>query len=273
MTRVDVGGVMLNVEVAGSGPPVVLLHGFTGSARGWAPIVERLAPEFTTLAMDIVGHGQSDSPEAVEHYRMRQVVDDLAALLRRAGYERATWLGYSMGGRTALQVAVHRPDVVSALILEGASPGLRTAEEREARVAADERLAVMLETEGIVPFVDYWQAVPLFASQASLPREVWDRQREGRLRNSTRGLANSLRGMGTGSQEALYERLGELRMPVLATAGELDTRYTETARQMAQAIPGATMEVIAGGGHAAHLEQPERFTAIVLDFLRRIHAA
>ena len=94
----DLGDLMMHYVRAGSGPPVVLLHGFTGSARGWAPIVERLSPEFTTLAMDIIGHGQSDSPEATDHYRMRQVVDDLATLLQRAGYERATWLGYSIQG-------------------------------------------------------------------------------------------------------------------------------------------------------------------------------
>jgi 2-succinyl-6-hydroxy-2,4-cyclohexadiene-1-carboxylate synthase len=167
---------------------------------------------------------------------------------------------------------VNRPDVVSALILEGASPGMRTPEEREARVASDEKLALMLETEGIEPFVDFWQAVPLFASQAKLPPEIWDRQRAGRLANSTRGLANSLRGMGTGSQEPLHDRLGELRVPVLAMAGEYDTRYTDTAREMAAAIPGATMAVIEGGGHAAHLEQPESFSALVLEFLRRVHS-
>jgi len=272
MTRVDVGGVMLNVEVAGSGPPVVLLHGFTGSTNSWRRVVEDLSPEFTTVAMDIIGHGKSDSPESLDHYRMRQVVDDLARLLQLAGYPHATWLGYSMGGRTALQVAANRPDVVAALILEGASPGMRTPEEREARVASDEKLATLLDTEGIEPFVDFWQAVPLFASQQNLPKEIWDRQRAGRLGNSTRGLASSLRGMGTGAQEPLHDRLGELRIPVFATAGEYDTRYTETAREMAAAIPGATMAVIEGGGHAAHLEQPERFSALVLDFLRRVHS-
>jgi 2-succinyl-6-hydroxy-2,4-cyclohexadiene-1-carboxylate synthase len=272
MTRLDAGGVMLNVEAAGEGPPVVLLHGFTGSARGWAKVIEALASEFTTLAIDIVGHGKSDSPEALAHYRMPQVVNDLARVVQTAGYPRATWLGYSMGGRAALQVAVLRPDAVSALILEGASPGLRTPEEREARVASDETLAQKLEGEGIESFVDYWQAVPLFASQASLQREVWDAQRAGRLNNSTRGLANSLRGMGTGSQEPLHDRLDVVRVPALILAGVLDTRYSEVAREMAAVLPDATLEIVPGGGHAAHLENPEAFNAIVLDFLRRVHA-
>ena len=273
MTRLDAGGVMLNVEVAGQGPPVVLLHGFTGSARGWSRVVEALSPEFTTLAVDIVGHGLSDSPEALDHYRMPQVTADLVRLIRTAGYPRATWLGYSMGGRTALQLAVAHPEAVGALILEGATPGLRTAEEREARIASDEVLASNLDRDGIEPFIDFWQAVPLFASQASLPAEVWDAQRAGRLRNSPRGLANSLRGMGTGSTEAVHDRLSEVRVPVLTMAGEWDPRYTEVAREMAAAFPDATMHVIEAGGHAAHLENPERFNALVLDFLRRVHAA
>ncbi len=271
MTRLDAGGVMLNAEVAGQGPPVVLLHGFTGSARGWARVTEALAGEFTMIACDIIGHGQSDAPEGLDHYRMRQVADDLAMLVQRVGYPRATWLGYSMGGRTALQVAVYRPDVVAALILEGASPGLRTEKERAERVASDEVLAQRLEADGVEPFTDYWQAIPLFASHASLPKDVWDAQRAGRLRNSVRGLANSLRGMGTGSQEGVHERLSEVRVPALLMAGEGDTRYTAVGHEMAAAMPDATMHVIAGGGHAAHLEQPERFTALVLEFLRRVH--
>src|SRR5690606_37931774 len=122
--RVEVDGRDLHVERAGSGPPVVLLHGFTGSGAAWEPHVEALAPEFTTLAVELVGHGRSDAPAEVDRYRMARAVDDLAALLRALGFERAAWLGYSLGGRVALQVAVRRPDVVSALVLEGATPGL-----------------------------------------------------------------------------------------------------------------------------------------------------
>jgi 2-succinyl-6-hydroxy-2,4-cyclohexadiene-1-carboxylate synthase len=271
MTRLDEGGVVLNVDVAGQGPPVVLLHGFTGSARSWGGLVEVLSPEFTTLAMDIVGHGLSDSPESLQHYRMPQVVDDLVQLLHVAGYERAAWLGYSMGGRTALQVAARRPEAVSALVVESGSPGLPTAGERESRVASDEELAQRLERDGVEPFIDYWQSIPLFASQAALPRDVWNAQRAARLRNSVQGLASSLRGMGTGSQESLHGRLADLRMPVLLIAGSLDIRYAEIAAQMAHVLPDATMQVIENAGHAAHLEQPDRFNALVLDFLRRVH--
>src|SRR5215211_4720872 len=191
--KIDVDGLALNVERSGNGPPVVLLHGFTGSAGGWSEVVSALAPEFETIAIDIIGHGQSEAPDEVDRYAMRRVVDDLAATLQATGHQRATWLGYSMGGRTALQVAVHRPDVANALILEGGTPGLATAEECTARIAADEVLAQKVLDEGVEAFVDFWQEVALFASQKRLPQERQDRVRAGRLRNRAIGLANSLR--------------------------------------------------------------------------------
>ncbi len=268
MTRVDLGGIALNVEVAGQGPPVVLLHGFTGSTAGWGATVEALASEFTMVAVDIVGHGKSDAPESVERYRMERCVDDLVLLVRKAGYEQACWLGYSMGARTALQVAVRRPAAVSALVLEGGSPGLATEEERADRVRADEALAERIERDGIEAFVAYWESVPLFATQ---PSELRAALRPGRLACSAQGLANSLRGMGTGAQPALHERLGGVRAPALLVAGALDVKFTEIAGEMARALPDATMHIVNDAGHAAHLERPDAFHAAVLDFLRDVH--
>ena len=277
MTRVDVDGLALNVEQAGSGPPVVLLHGFTGSAAGWAPLVELLSPWFTTLAVDFVGHGASDAPAAVERYRMPRCVADLAALiaprLRALGHGRACWLGYSMGGRTALHVAVRHPQLVSALVLEGASPGLPTAAERAERVAADEALAARIERGGVEAFVDEWETQPLLATQASLPRERREAIRAGRLACSAAGLANSLRGMGTGAQEPLHDRLGEVRAPALLIAGALDEKFDEIARGMARSLPHATIDFVADAGHAAHVERPAAFGDAVLAFLRRTLAA
>lgn len=272
MTRIDFDGIALNVERAGSGPPVVLLHGFTGSAATWRALVGALAPEFTTLAVDIVGHGHSDAPEAVERYRMRRCVDDLAALLPALGYERACWLGYSMGGRTALQLAVHHPEVVSALVLEGATPGLRTAAERAERAASDEALAQRIERDGVDRFVDEWEALPLFATQRALPAETRDAIRAERLANRATGLAHSLRGMGAGAQEDVRERLLDVRVPSLLLAGALDEKFAGIAAEMAQTLPDATIRLIDGAGHAAHVERPGEFADAVLRFLRHVRA-
>lgn len=272
MTMVDVDGLTLNVELAGEGPPVVLLHGFTGAAAGWTPIVELLASEFTTIAVDIVGHGHSDAPPEVDRYAMARCVDDLVAAVRSLGHERAAWLGYSMGGRTALQLAVLRPDAVSALVLEGATPGL-TGKDRIERMMSDEGLAGRIEGEGVPAFVDFWEALPLFETQRALPEELRAGIREGRLRNSATGLANSLRGMGAGAQDPIHDRLREVRAPSLLVAGALDEKFTAIAQEMAQALPDAQVQLIADAGHAAHIERPEAFGELVLAFLRRVHGS
>lgn len=266
-----IDGLRLHATEQGKGPPVVVLHGFTGAAVGWAALAGALAERFTTIAIDIVGHGESDAPQAVDRYRMRRCVDDLVAMLRGLGHQRATWLGYSMGARTAMQVAAWRADAVAALVLEGATPGMRTAEQRAARVASDEALAGRIEREGVEPFVDYWEALPLFATQREMPAEVQRAVRAGRLANSATGLANSLRGMGTGAQDALHDRLAEMRVPALLVTGARDERFTALAAEMAQTLPDATIASIDGAGHAAHIERPERFSTIVSEFLERVH--
>lgn len=274
MSRIDIDGLTVNVEVAGDGPPLVLLHGFTGSSRTWDPLVTALGGRYTTIAIDLVGHGATDSPAALERYRMRRAVDDLAVAVRACGFQRAAWLGYSFGGRVALQVAVHRPDVVSALVLEGASPGLEDPAERAGRVRSDEALAERVEREGVEAFIDYWESIPLWDSQRETMTEEQRRAlRQQRTAQDATGLANSLRGMGTGAQEPLHDRIAEIDVPVLLLAGTLDVKFTTIAREMAQKITGATMRQIDSAGHAAHLERPDDFHAAVIDFLRATTAS
>lgn len=269
MTRIALGsGTTLNVEQAGEGPPLVLLHGFTGSARAWGPFLDDLASDFHTVAIDIVGHGASDSPAAVHAYAMPRVVDDLVEAVATLGLERASWLGYSMGGRTALHVAAAHPDAVRSLALLGASPGLATEEERATRRASDAALARRIEQDGVEAFVEYWESIPLFESQRALPPDVQARIREGRSANNATGLVNSLLGMGTGSQEPLHPRLSTIQCPALLLAGELDTKYVAIAREMAMALPAARFAEVPRAGHATHIENPEFCAAQVRAALR-----
>jgi 2-succinyl-6-hydroxy-2,4-cyclohexadiene-1-carboxylate synthase len=171
----------------------------------------------------------------------------------------AGWVGYSMGGRMALHVALAYPAAVPKLALISTSAGIGDDAERAARRAADEALAKRLDgagPQGLHDFLEGWLAQPLFAT---LPRE-----RAGldeRLTNSPAGLASSLRLAGAGVQEPLWDRLGELRqreLPVLFIAGELDPKYTKLAHAMADAIGrSAEVHMVRGAGHACHLERPE----------------
>jgi len=251
----------LHVEVAGEGPPLVLLHGFTGSSADW----DVSFPGRRTIAVDLPGHGRSPLPPAA--MRLPEVAEALVAVLRRLGITCADWLGYSLGGRAALHVALAHPACVGRLVLESCSPGLRDPAARAARAAADAALADALARDGIEPFVDRWMAQPLFASQARLGHAALAQARARRLRNSAAGLAAALRALGTGVQAPLWSRLGEIGVPTLLLAGADDPLYARHAAAMAARLPRATLAVVPEAGHAVHLENPAAFAAAIHAFL------
>ncbi len=268
MPRLAIGDIALHVEERGFGAPVVLLHGFTGSGRQWAPHAESLGRSFRTITIDLLGHGKSDAPPGPARYRMSRCVADLAAVVDQLGIERASWLGYSMGGRVALAFAIAHPTRVERLILEGASPGIDDLTERRARIASDEALAQQIERDGVERFVDAWMRQPLFASQVRVGAAALTAARAARCGNSAVGLATSLRGMGTGAQESLWHRLPEVTAPTLLIAGEEDDKFRAIAAAMATHLRRAQLAVIPRAGHTTHFENPTAFERRVLAFLK-----
>jgi 2-succinyl-6-hydroxy-2,4-cyclohexadiene-1-carboxylate synthase len=264
--HVSLRGAAYNVVTTGSGPPLMLLHGFTGCADSWAHVRPGLAARFKLIVPDLPGHGRSASPPDPARYGIERCVEDLIAILDFLDVARTHLLGYSMGGRVALAAAIEHPRRFASLILESASPGLATEPERQARIASDNELADFIERQGVEAFVARWERIPLFSSQERLPAAVRAGLRAQRLANNRTGLANSLRGIGTGVQPSLWDRLGELRMPCLIAAGEQDGKFADIARRMAAAIHRARLATVAYAGHTIHLEQPEKFERLVLDF-------
>ena len=266
----------MSVEVAaqvlGEGPPVVLLHGFTGSALAWGDVASRLARRRRVIAFDLPGHGAAPIPHDPEEARLPDVASALVRALAALGVEAADWVGYSLGARTALQVAVTQPEAVRALVLESGSPGIADSLERAARAEADARLADAIERDGLERFVDAWLAQPLFASQAHLPPDVRARERARRLGGRTSGYAFSLRAMGTGTQQPLWERLAGVRIRTLLLAGALDVKYCALAHAMAAALPDARVAIVRGAGHAVHLERPDAWLDEVEPFLDGVRA-
>jgi 2-succinyl-6-hydroxy-2,4-cyclohexadiene-1-carboxylate synthase len=245
---------VLHHVVEGEGPRVVLAHGFTQTLSSWAPLAGRLRRRWQLVRVDLPGHGGSGA--------LRADLPAAAALLGGAGGP-AAYAGYSMGGRVCLRLALDRPDLVRALVLIGASQGIADPGGRAARREADEALAGRVERDGVAAFLDGWLAGPLFAA---LPEAAAGR--EERLANTAEGLAYALRRLGTGAQEPLWDRLGDLRPPVLLVAGERDRKFAGIAREMGAAIgPGATVELVQGAGHAVHLERPVETAALVEAFL------
>ncbi|WDM03069.1 2-succinyl-6-hydroxy-2,4-cyclohexadiene-1-carboxylate synthase [Alicyclobacillus cycloheptanicus] len=265
-----VNGCRYFVRTAGTGPALLLLHGFTGSSRTWEPLMQALSGAFRMVAVDLLGHGQTDAPADAARYSTSETVGDLVTLMQGLGHDRFGVVGYSMGGRIALSLTMMAPVHVTRLFLESASPGLRTDAERADRVARDEALAAYIESAGIEAFVDRWEQTPLFATQASLPEAVRARQRAIRLSQRPRGLANSLRGIGTGAQPSWWGRLDAISAPVLLLTGALDTKFCAIARDMAANIPSALHITVDGAGHTVHLEQPEAYIEQVRQFFQEV---
>jgi 2-succinyl-6-hydroxy-2,4-cyclohexadiene-1-carboxylate synthase len=233
---------------------VVLVHGFTQTLVSWKPLADALADTFQVVRVDLPGHGGSAGVELS--------FAEAAAAIGDAGGT-ATYVGYSMGGRLCLRLALDRPDLVQALVLVGGSPGLADPDERADRRAADEELAGEIERIGTTAFLERWLSQPMFSSFTPTPED-----RAARLANPSGGLANALRRLGVGVQEPLWSRLGELTMPLLAVAGQDDLKYTHIAEEMADAIGiNAQVVALAGAGHTAHLQRPASFARLLSAFL------
>lgn len=268
--RLKIHGVQYNIERAGQGEPLVLLHGFTGSIENWREHISVFEKDFSIIALDFLGHGKSDAPPDALRYRMEWCVADLREILDELEIACADFLGYSMGGRVALHFANAYPERVKKLILESASPGLKDATERNTRAARDAELAEKIERDGIEKFVEEWTKLPLFATQARLPQEARGRLKQQRLQNNAQGLANSLRGLSVGVQASLWDVLPSIRIPTLLIAGQLDEKFSEIANLMTRAMPNAELKIVAEAGHAVHLEQSKMFEQIIMEFLKEI---
>jgi 2-succinyl-6-hydroxy-2,4-cyclohexadiene-1-carboxylate synthase len=241
----------------GPGPPhkpLVLLHGFTQTASSWAPVIDELHGRFPLVLPDAPGHGGSSLARA-----------DLwatADLLAETVHTPATWVGYSMGGRTALHIALSHPDLVEGLVLISTTAGIEDETLRAERRAADEALAQRVEKEGTEAFLGWWLSQPLFATLPPARAALQER-----LANTPAGLASSLRLAGAGVQEPLWDRLPQLAArdwPILLIAGALDRRYCDHAERMAAAIgPTAAVSIIPDAGHACHLERPGQVAAAI----------
>ena len=265
---IDVGdGLTIHVETRGRGSPLVLLHGFTGSSRTWHALGAALEDRFTTIAVDLPGHGRSGAPADPARYAIARFGDDLARVLDALRVDRVAILGYSFGGRTALRFALAHPERVTHLVLEGASPGIDDPAERLERRVADDALADRIERQSIARFVEEWERLPLWASQQRLTPAARAALRDERLRNRPHGLANSLRGAGAAVEASVFPALPGLRVPTLLLVGALDTKYVAEGERMGGAILDATLCIIPDAGHAVHLEQPAAFAAAVASFL------
>jgi len=248
MPRLDRDGVSIHYEVHGSGPALLLSHGYSATCRMWDGQIAALKHRYTVLVWDMRGHGQSDYPADPASYSEAHTVEDMRAILNANGFNRAIIAGLSLGGYMSLAFHASHPGFTRALMLFDTGPGFRKDAAREAWNANARARAERLEKEGL----------------AALGTS--DEVRMSQHRNAL-GLAGAARGMLAQQNDRVIRSLETIAVPTLVLVGANDTNFLAATDYMAAKIPGARKVVIPNAGHAANLHQPDLFNRAVADFL------
>ncbi|MCG1009412.1 2-succinyl-6-hydroxy-2,4-cyclohexadiene-1-carboxylate synthase [Salinicoccus sp. ID82-1] len=243
---------------------ILLLHGFISDMESMAHVSVAAGPYFNVLKIDLPGFGGTRSVGI--DYTMDTIGDGIQAILDALSIPKVNIMGYSMGGRVALSFIVNHPESVERAILESSSPGIASSSDRESRLLTDRRRADRINGD-YGSFIDEWETLPLFNSQKQLSDTLHAEQRANRLAQIPKEVADSLLKYGTGVQPAYWDRLPDINMPVLLVVGERDEKFRAINATMADRLPDARFEIIEGAGHNVHMESPEKFGTIMIDFL------
>ena len=248
---------------------IFFLHGFTGSAGDWNEIIPLLKNNFNIVAVDLIGHGKSESPENLSLYSADSIVDHIHQIILHFTNKPIILAGYSMGGRAALSYTSKHQQLLMGLILESTNAGIIEEKSRRQREEDDKKLADFIENHTIEEFVDYWSNISLLNSQLNLPKEKLDIIKKIKLLNSKTGLANCLRGFGTGTMPPLINDIKTIVPKTLLISGELDLKFTGINAELVKLFPDAVHKIIKNAGHNVHLEQPSLYINVINDFLAK----
>lgn len=244
---------------------VLFLHGFMGCGKDWDAVINHIGSRYQCLSPDLPGHGKNLRRKWPEGFFFADWSREIQNMLRNRGIKSCHMVGYSMGGRLALYFALQNPDMVTTLVLESASPGIEDEKERNDRLMQDRELADRFIKWPWAEILERWYDQPAFAGIKSNP--AYKSLYESRLGNDPVQLAAVLAGVSPGLQPSLWERLCELKMPVLALAGERDEKYRRAIVRMPELNPKIKNSIIPGCGHNIHFEHPKAFTAAIMNFL------
>lgn len=261
--------IFLNTDYFFPGKPaIIFIHGFTGSSNDWFEIIPQIDNHFSVVAVDLIGHGKSSSPNDFSLYKIGAVNKQLKKIIETLKLDKVIITGYSMGGRVAFNFANEFPNFVNGLILESTTAGIIDKKERDDRYKNDLSLSQKILDDGIEKFVDYWINLPIFSSQKNLSKEKLNDIHLGKLNNDPIGLSNSLIGYSTGQMPPLFGRLSNFNFPVLLISGEKDAKFCKINSEMNDLIPFSEHKIVKGAGHNIHLEMPSDFVILVNRFLR-----
>lgn len=259
---------MISYQLHGdaSKPTLVLLHGFLGNQADWDSVCLKMLLEYSCLTIDLPGHGgmsiseQNNSlPKAAKS--INELLDDLAI-------PTCHLLGYSMGGRVALQMVLQNPERYLSLTMEGSCPGLKTLDEQAKRVKHDEYIARQIEKEqdNFRGYLIKWYEQPFFKSIKRNP-ELFKEFLKPRLTNKALLVAQALRALSTGAQPSLWGRLHEVSCPVLLIVGENDSKFFGFAEDMLRGFSQSQLHVLSDCGHNVHVEKVADYVRILTNFL------
>jgi pimeloyl-ACP methyl ester carboxylesterase len=249
MPKLNRDGVKLHYEVHGSGPPLLLTHGYSSTSAMWQGQIEALARQHTLIVWDMRGHGQSDYPDDATAYSEALTVGDMATLLDKVGATSAIVGGLSLGGYMSLAFYRTHPERVRALLIIDTGPGFKKDDARDAWNKRAHETADRFEREGL----DVLKSA--------------SRERSGVVHRDASGLARAARGMLTQRDASVIETLPHIKVPSLVVVGADDTPFLAASDYMAAKIPGASKAVIPAAGHAANIDQPQAFIEAILPFL------
>lgn len=253
MPYLDRDTVRIFYEEHGSGPAVLLSHGYSASARMWDGQFEALSKNYHLIGWDMRGHDRSDSPDDPALYSHELTVADMGAILDACNVRRAVIAGLSLGGFMSLAFHLAHPDRTAALMLFDTGPGYKKDDPREGWNRIAEGMARAYEKNGL--------AAAGTSAEVTLARH-----------RSAAGLAHSARGMLAQKDARVIESLPGIRVPTLVLVGENDAQFRPSADYMAAKIPGAEKVILERAGHAANIDQPAAFNAAVRAFLDRVTA-
>ena len=247
--KAQLNGIAIDYEVSGSGPVLLLSHGYGSTRHMWDEQHRALGDRWRVVSWDMRGHGQSDSPADPAQYSAALTVADMAALLRHVGAERAIIGGLSLGGYVSLAFALAHPEMTQALVICDSGPGYRNAEARAQWNQRAQERAAGLEAQGL----------------EALTRRSKETQQA--VHRSAQGLAHAARGMLAQEGSQVIDGLAGTRVPTLVIVGDQDQPFVAPSEYMAKKIAGARLAVIPGAGHSSNLDQPEVFNRVLREFL------
>jgi pimeloyl-ACP methyl ester carboxylesterase len=254
MPKINRDGVEIYYEVHGSGPPLLLTHGYSSTSAMWQGQIAALSKHHRLVLWDMRGHGQSDYPDDPALYSEALTVADMAALLDEVGAERAIVGGLSLGGYMSLAFYRAHPGRVRALLIIDTGPGFKKDDARETWNKRAHDTGDRFEREG------------LSVLENASP------ERSSVTHRDASGLAHAARGMLTQRDARVIELLPAIKVPALVMVGADDTPFLAASDYMAAKIPGAQKVVIPAAGHAVNIDQPQAFIDAVLPFLDGIEA-